>query len=60
MRRSRSKIKEMRLDKCIFTDMSRKMINVTKLFRRINQTNYQDVLHLSLLYPYKKPGVSQL
>ena len=28
----RSKVKGIRLDKCIFTDMSRNMINVAKLF----------------------------
>ena len=28
----RSKVKGIRLDKCIFTDMSRNMIDVAKLF----------------------------
>ena len=49
----RSKVKGIRLGKCIFIDMRRNMINVAKLFGRINQTNDQDVLRLSLLYSYK-------
>ena len=49
----RLKVKGIRWDKCIFIDLSRNMIDVAKLFSKINQTNDQDVLHLPLLYPYR-------